>query len=47
MVFWLFGPLFLFFSTVGLVITLYRLDRSETADSLLFLRVSTGDIADV
>ncbi len=33
MVFWLFGPIFLFLSTVGLVVTLYRLDRHEAADS--------------
>ena len=39
MVFWLFGPLFLLFSTVGLVITLYRLDRHETADSLVFRKI--------
>lgn len=34
LVFWLFGPSFLLASTVGLVITLYRLDRSESGDEL-------------
>lgn len=33
LVFWLFGPLFLFLSTIGLVITLNRLDRHEAASS--------------
>jgi uncharacterized membrane protein len=33
LVFWLFGPLFLFLATIGLVITLYRLDRHEAADN--------------
>jgi uncharacterized membrane protein len=31
-VFWLFGPYFLLVSAVGLVITLYRVDRSETEE---------------
>lgn len=30
LVFWLFGPLFLIVATIGLVITLYRLDRHQT-----------------
>lgn len=30
LVFWLFGPLFLIAATIGLVITLYRLDRHQT-----------------
>jgi uncharacterized membrane protein len=34
LVFWLFGPYFLLVSTVGLVIALYRLDRSESVESL-------------
>ena len=33
LVFWLFGPLFLFLATGGLVITLSRLDRHEAASS--------------
>jgi len=33
LVFWLFGPVFLFLATVGLVITLGRLDRHEAASS--------------
>jgi uncharacterized membrane protein len=33
MVFWLFGPYFLLLSSVGLVIALYRLDRSESQDA--------------
>jgi uncharacterized membrane protein len=33
LVFWLFGPVFLFLSTIGLVITLNRLDRHEAASS--------------
>ncbi len=32
LVFWLFGPYFLLLSSVGLVIALYNLDRSETED---------------
>jgi uncharacterized membrane protein len=34
LVFWLFGPYFLLLSTVGLVIALYRLDRSESVESV-------------
>jgi uncharacterized membrane protein len=34
LVFWLFGPYFLLASSVGLVITLYRLDRSEPEDMI-------------
>jgi uncharacterized membrane protein len=34
LVFWLFGPYFLLASSVGLVVTLYRLDRSEPEDML-------------
>lgn len=34
LVFWLFGPYFLLMSSIGLVITLYRLDRSEPEDVL-------------
>ncbi len=30
LVFWLFGPYFLLISSIGLVITLYRLDKSES-----------------
>jgi uncharacterized membrane protein len=33
LVFWLFGPVFLFLSTIGLVITLNRLDRHEAASN--------------
>ena len=33
LVFWLFGPVFLFLATLGLVITLSRLDRHEAASS--------------
>jgi uncharacterized membrane protein len=33
LVFWLFGPYFLMISSVGLVIALYRLDRSECLDN--------------
>jgi len=32
LVFWLFGPNFLLISTVGLVMALYHLDRSEQED---------------
>jgi uncharacterized membrane protein len=32
LVFWLFGPYFLLASTIGLVVTLYRVDRSEPED---------------
>ena len=46
MVFWLFGPLFLFFATIGLVVTLYRLDRNEAADSVVALdALSTPEAA--
>jgi uncharacterized membrane protein len=34
LVFWLFGALFLVLATIGLVATLYRLDRNEAADNL-------------
>jgi uncharacterized membrane protein len=34
LVFWLFGPSFLLAATIGLVIALYRLDRSEPDDAL-------------
>lgn len=34
LVFWLFGPYFLLASSIGLVVTLYRLDRSEPEDVL-------------
>ena len=34
LVFWLFGPYFLLISSIGLVIALYQLDRSESADML-------------
>ncbi len=34
LVFWLFGPYFLLVSSIGLVIALYRLDRSEPEDVL-------------
>lgn len=34
LVFWLFGPYFLLLSSVGLVIALYNLDRSETEDAI-------------
>jgi len=34
LVFWLFGPTFLIAATVGLVITLYHLDRSQPDESL-------------
>jgi uncharacterized membrane protein len=33
LVFWLFGPYFLLASSIGLVITLYRLDRSESEEA--------------
>lgn len=33
LVFWLFGPVFLFLATIGLVITLKRLDRHEAASN--------------
>lgn len=33
LVFWLFGPYFLLLSTFGLVVALYRLDRSEPEDA--------------
>ncbi len=33
LVFWLFGPAFLVVATVGLIVTLYHLDRHEAADS--------------
>lgn len=33
LVFWLFGPPFLVVATIGLVITLYHLDRSETVEA--------------
>lgn len=33
LVFWLFGPYFLLISTVGLVLALYRLDRSECQEA--------------
>ena len=35
LVFWLFGPYFLVLSTIGLVVTLYRLDRSEPEQTRL------------
>jgi uncharacterized membrane protein len=35
LVFWLFGPYFLLISSVGLVMTLYRLDRSEPEEESL------------
>ena len=34
LVFWLFGPYFLLISSIGLVIVLYRLDRSESKEAL-------------
>lgn len=34
LVFWLFGPYFLLISSIGLVITLYRLDRSESLEEI-------------
>jgi uncharacterized membrane protein len=34
LVFWLFGPYFLLVSSIGLVIALYRLDRSEPEEAL-------------
>ncbi|MCL6555460.1 MAG: DUF599 domain-containing protein [Burkholderiales bacterium] len=34
LVFWLFGPYFLLLAAVGLVITLHRLDRSETQEEI-------------
>lgn len=34
LVFWLFGPYFLLISSIGLVITLYHLDRCESEDGL-------------
>ncbi|HEX7971770.1 MAG TPA: DUF599 domain-containing protein [Thiobacillus sp.] len=33
LVFWLFGPYFLLISSIGLVIALYRLDRSESQEA--------------
>lgn len=35
LVFWLFGPYFLLAASIGLVITLYRLDRSESEGALV------------
>ncbi|MFJ7566909.1 DUF599 domain-containing protein [Herminiimonas sp. NPDC097707] len=32
--FWLFGPLFLFLSTVGLIVALYHLDRNPLAENI-------------
>ncbi len=37
LVFWLFGPAFLFIASIALVITLFHLDRSE-ADSIIFAK---------
>ncbi len=34
LVFWLFGPYFLLIASVGLVMTLYRLDRSESEEEI-------------
>ena len=34
LVFWLFGPYFLLASSIGLVITLYRLDRSQSVETV-------------
>lgn len=34
LVFWLFGPYFLLISSIGLVITLYRIDRSEPEETI-------------
>jgi len=31
LVFWLFGPHFMFVSTIGLLIALYRIDRAQTS----------------
>jgi uncharacterized membrane protein len=31
LVFWLFGPAFLLLATLGLIITLYQVDRSPSA----------------
>ncbi len=43
LVFWLFGPIFLFLATVGLVITLNRLDRHEAASSQVSPQASAGN----
>src|SRR5512139_2274239 len=42
LVFWLFGPYFLLASSVGLVITLYHLDRSEPEEVEVATRTSTA-----
>jgi len=41
LVFWLFGPYFLLLSSVGLVIALYNLDRSETVDAIESSAIAT------
>ena len=41
LVFWLFGPYFLIASSVGLVIALYNLDRSEPEDVVETLPLSS------
>lgn len=42
LVFWLFGPYFLLLATIGLVIALYKVDRSEPAHEGLRLATSHG-----
>lgn len=37
LVFWLFGPVFLFLATIGLIVTLYQIDRHDVVDSHLSL----------
>lgn len=44
-VFWLFGPLFLALSTIGLVFFLYHLDRGEAADSRALPRPAERTVA--
>lgn len=41
LVFWLFGPYYLLLSSVGLVIALYKLDRSETVDAIESSSIAT------
>lgn len=42
LVFWLFGPAFLVLATLGLIATLYHLDRHEAADSGALLPEAAG-----
>jgi uncharacterized membrane protein len=45
LVFWLFGPVFLFLATIGLVITLNRLDRHEASSSHVPVQISVKPVS--